>query len=45
MSDGTFPKQVVLGGRAVGWIESEILEWIDERIQDRNKAISSLNQH
>lgn len=35
ISKGSFPKQIDLGPRAVGWLESEILEWIDERIQDR----------
>ncbi len=28
---GRFPRQVTLGGRAVGWIELEIDQWIDER--------------
>jgi prophage regulatory protein len=26
-SQGMFPKQVPLGGRAVAWIKSEVLEW------------------
>jgi len=29
--DGKFPVRVKLGGRAVGWHESEILEWIENR--------------
>ncbi len=32
ISDGTFPKPVSLGARAVGWIESEIDAWLHERI-------------
>ena len=28
ISEGTFPKQINLGPRAVGWLESEIQEWI-----------------
>lgn len=32
ISDGTFPKPVCLGARAVGWIESEIDAWVHERI-------------
>lgn len=28
---GTFPKPVSLGGRSVGWIESDLDEWISER--------------
>ena len=35
-ADGRFPRAVRLSGRAVRWIESEVLEWMDERIkQDR----------
>ena len=34
IADGSFPKSVPLGSRAVGWIESEIDDWIKERIQD-----------
>jgi len=30
---GTFPKPVPLGARAVGWIESEVSDWIAERIK------------
>ena len=30
---GTFPKPVPLVGRAVGWIESEVSDWIAQRIK------------
>ena len=30
---GRFPKSVALGPRAVGWIESEVSDWIAERLQ------------
>jgi len=30
---GTFPKQVSLGGRAVGWLENEIQEWLRHQIE------------
>jgi prophage regulatory protein len=33
---GTFPKPVPLGGRSVGWVESEVHEWIETAIQQRN---------
>ncbi len=34
ISEGSFPKQVCLGGgRAVGWIESEIQDWLSEQIE------------
>ena len=29
--DGAFPKPVPLGPRAVGWLESEVSEWIAAR--------------
>jgi prophage regulatory protein len=33
MSAGTFPKCIKLGPRAVGWLETEIDDWIQSRIQ------------
>ena len=33
---GSFPKPIKLGERAVGWIESEIYDWLDEKIQIRD---------
>lgn len=39
IKEGIFPKPVPLGARAVGWIESEVSEWIVERIKiARGKA-------
>ena len=32
MAQGRFPRPVSLGGRAVGWIESELNEWMREWI-------------
>lgn len=32
LEQGRFPKPVSLGARAVGWIESEVDEWIQKRI-------------
>ncbi|MGR2691444.1 helix-turn-helix transcriptional regulator [Chromobacterium haemolyticum] len=32
---GGFPKQVKLGGRASGWLESEVNAWISETSQAR----------
>ena len=40
IADGKFPKQVKLGPRSVGWMESEIQEWIQQRISDRNQSNS-----
>ena len=33
---GTFPRQVKLGDRAVGWIETEIQAWQEARIAERD---------
>ena len=30
---GTFPKPVSLGGRAVGWLEAEVQQWLERRIE------------
>lgn len=36
---GSFPKPILLGGgRAVGWIESEIEEWLTSQIEKSRKA-------
>ncbi len=32
---GDFPKRVQLGPNRVGWVESEILDWLDRRINNR----------
>lgn len=34
MSEGTFPKPINLGIRAVGWVESDISNWIQDRIEE-----------
>ena len=33
IKDGDFPKPVRLGLRAVGWLESDISEWIAARVK------------
>ena len=38
ISEGTFPKQVSLGARAVGFVESEIEEWLSRQIEQSRKA-------
>ena len=39
ISDNAFPKPISLGnGRAIGWIESEINDWINQQIEDSRKA-------
>lgn len=34
LAQGRFPRPVSLGGRAVGWIESEIEQWCRQRIAE-----------
>ena len=46
MEEGTFPRSVKLGGpleapnafdsRAIAWIEDEVEQWIDSRIEERD---------
>jgi prophage regulatory protein len=38
IAQGAFPKPVSLGGRAVGWLESEIQEWLQRQIEASRKA-------
>jgi hypothetical protein len=33
IAQGTFPKSVSLGGRAVGWLEAEVQQWLQRRIE------------
>ena len=37
---GTFPKPIPLGGRSVGWVDSEVHEWIVSAIQERDYQAS-----
>lgn len=39
MAKGRFPKPVSLSEKRVAWIESEVDEWIAERIASRNASI------
>lgn len=33
MAEGNFPKQIKLGARAIGWIESDIDNWILSKVK------------
>lgn len=39
ISEGGFPMPVPLVGRSVGWLESEVQEWIKGRIALRDQRI------
>lgn len=32
---GKFPKRIRLGLNRVGWVEAEVLEWLQSRLDDR----------
>jgi prophage regulatory protein len=34
IADGRFPEQINLGGRAIGFLESDIQNWIKQRLDD-----------
>lgn len=38
IAEGIFPKPVPLGDRCVGWVESEVHDWILARIEERDAA-------
>jgi len=39
-SNNLFPQsiQLIKGGSSVAWVEDEVLQWIDERIQERDEG-------
>ena len=38
ISEGSFPKPISLGSRAVGWIEAEVNDWVNHKIKASRKA-------
>ena len=36
IAESTFPKPIPLGDRCVGWLESEVHDWILARIEERD---------
>lgn len=38
IGENTFPKPVPLGDRCVGWVDSEVHDWILARIEERDLA-------
>jgi prophage regulatory protein len=41
IQDGTFPRPIPLGPRAVGWLESEVSNWIAERVRIARSDVES----
>jgi prophage regulatory protein len=38
VAEGSFPRQVSLGARAVGWLESEVNDWVTQQICQSRKS-------
>lgn len=36
VAEGTFPKPISLGDRCVGWLHSEVQNWILTKIEERD---------
>ena len=34
IKNGEFPKPISLGDRAVGWLEKDVDDWLDQKIKD-----------
>ena len=39
ISKGCFPRSISLGGRAVGWIDTEVNEWVAQQIKASRKEV------
>ncbi len=37
ISKGCFPRSISLGGRAVGWVDTEVNEWVSQQIKASRK--------
>jgi len=40
IAEGTFPKPISLGARAVGWIEAEVQQWLTGQIEKRRTNVT-----
>ena len=38
IQERAFPRPINLGGRAVGWLENEIEEWLEARVENRDSG-------
>jgi prophage regulatory protein len=43
VSEGRFPKPISLGGRAVGWVETEVDNWLQQQIETSRQAAALSN--
>ena len=40
VGNGTFPKPVQIGIRAVGWLDSDVDDWLNAKIEQSKQAVS-----
>ena len=40
ISECKFPRPISLGGRAVGWVQSDVQHWIEERLAESRVDIA-----
>ena len=40
IQEGKFPSQIILAERSSGWLESEIDQWLEERIAVSRKEVA-----
>ncbi|MDZ7322069.1 helix-turn-helix transcriptional regulator [Kosakonia sacchari] len=40
MGNGTFPSSIKIGSRSIAFVESEVDDWINQRIEDSRKKIA-----
>ncbi len=38
IKNGKFPKPISLGDRAVGWLEKDIDDWLEQRIKESQES-------
>lgn len=41
---GLFPKRISLGPNSCGWIESEIVKWLDDKAVERTSIVQSQSE-
>ncbi|MFK3660885.1 helix-turn-helix transcriptional regulator [Scandinavium sp. NPDC088450] len=44
ISQGRFSRPVKVGSRAIAFVESEVYDWISQRIEERDALISTKTQ-
>ncbi len=44
LKEGTFPRPISLGARAVGWVENEIEAWLASRVESRDNMQATERQ-